>query len=232
MKEGKRGIFRLQPSPALGALCTVICLLLPATLRGDEFSQVTRYSARMFSYGLLTVEGRTGDIRVEGWDEPRIEVEAEKIVRASSEASAQPLYRMLGVEFVGQDKQVQLRTTFPPRRLWRPFRGETKLSVNYRIRMPFDANLKLKCVDCDVTIHGLMGAEQVNVNYGDVEISVPDTYWLRSLLARSFLGYVESDLHGEGSAGFGRRISFWNAQGGQDIDVRVRLGGIFIYRGD
>jgi len=186
----------------------------------------------MFSYGLLTIEGRTGDIRVEGWDEPRVEVEAEKVVRAKSAESALPLYHLLGIELLGKDRQVQLRTIYPPRRLWRPFRGESKLSVNYRIRMPFDANLKLKCVDCDVSIRGLTGTELVRVTYGDVEIYVPDVYRLRSLFARSFLGYVQSDLHGEDSAGFAQRISFWNGQGGQDIDVRVRLGGVFVYRED
>jgi hypothetical protein len=224
--------FVLQPSHLLCAGCGLALLLLPAALRADEYSRVAHYSVRMFSYGLLTIDGRTGDIRVEGWDEPRLEIEAEKVVRAKSANSAEPLYDLLGIDLRGQDRQVQLRSIYPPRRLWRPFRDESKLSVNYRIRMPFDANLKLHCVDCDVSIRGLVGSQQVRVNYGDVEVYIPDVYSLRSLFVRSLLGYIQSNLHGEDSAGFAQRLWFWNPQGGQDINVRVRMGGVFVYRDD
>jgi len=36
-------------------------------------------------------------------------------------------------------------------------------------------------------------------------------------------------LHGENSAGWGRRIMFWNSSGDQDIKVRVRMGGVYVY---
>src|SRR5690348_17254631 len=110
--------FILRPSLLLCSGSGLALLLLPAALRADEFSRVAHYSVRMFSYGLLTVEGRTGDIRVEGWDEPRLEIEAEKVVRAKSAKSAEPLYDLLGIDLRGQDRQVQLRSTYPPRRLW------------------------------------------------------------------------------------------------------------------
>jgi hypothetical protein len=197
--------------------------------RADEFSQVSRYSVRMFSYGLLTIETRMGDIHIEGWDEPRLEIEAEKVVRARSKEAAKPLYEKLTVVLEGQDKRVLLRTLYPPRRLWRPFRGESHLSVNYRIKMPFDANLALKCVDGDVWIRGVEGKEQILVNYGDVEIDIPSAERLRSLHAHTWLGYVQSNLHGEDKAGFGPRISFWNPSGEQDISVKVRMGGVFVY---
>jgi hypothetical protein len=95
--------------------------------------------------------------------------------------------------------------------------------------MPFDANLAMKCVDGDVRVSGLIGKQEISVNYGDVEIDVPSIYRLRSLNARSILGYVQSDLHGEDSAGWGRRIMFWNSSGDQDIKVRVRMGGVYVY---
>jgi hypothetical protein len=183
----------------------------------------------MFSYGTLTVDTRMGDLRIEGWDEPRLEIEAEKVVRASSEAKAKPLYDQIEIELEGGDKDVRLRTLYPPRRPWRLFRGATKLSVNYRVRMPYDANLILKCVDGDVRISGIVGRQHVRVSYGDVEITVPSVYRLRSLDARAWLGYVQSDLHGEDRAGFGPKISFWNPSGDQDIRVRVRMGGVYVY---
>jgi len=209
-----------------------LCLLWGwcGAARADEFSQVSHYSVRMFSYGLLTIESRVGDIHIEGWDEPRLEVEAEKVVRANSKEAAKPLYERLNVILEGQDKRVVLRTVYPPRRMWRPFRGEARLTVNYRIKMPFDANLSLKCVDGDVWIRGLEGKQQILVNYGDVEIDIPSVDHLRSLRAHAWLGYVQSDLHGEDRAGFGPGISYWNPTGEQDIYVKVRMGGVFVYR--
>jgi hypothetical protein len=41
---------------------------------------------------------------------------------------------------------------------------------------------------------------------------------------------VQSDLHGEDKGGFGPGIYFWNPTGDQDISVRVRMGGVFVYR--
>jgi len=206
----------------LGACCSSAC--------ADEYTQVSRYSVRMFSYGLLSIDSRTGDIHVEGWDEPRLEIEAEKVVRAKSSEAAKPLYEQLSVVLEGRDKRVLLRTLYPARKLWRPFRGEARLSVNYRIKMPFDANLALKCVDGDVWIRGLQGKQQILVNYGDVEIDIPSLDRLRSLRAHAWLGYVQSDLHGEDRGGFGPGIYFWNPTGEQDINVKVRMGGVFVYR--
>jgi hypothetical protein len=213
------------------ALCGPI--LCGSAFGSDEYSQISHHSTRLFSTGTLTINTRVGDLQIEGWDEPHVEVEAEKVVRASSPVKANLLYDQVKILLEGRDKQVLLHTVYPSRRLWRPFRGESKLTVNLRVKMPYDASLVLRCVDGDVRIRGLVGPEQIRVNYGDVEIDVPDVDNLRSLDARAWLGYVQSDLHGldQDSAGLGQRTSFWNGNGKQEIIVRVRMGGVFIYGG-
>jgi len=220
-------LLRISYFPPILFAC--LAFTFPQVLRADEFSETSHYSARLFSYGTLIIDTRIGDIQIEGWDEPRLEIEAEKVVRAKSADKAKPLYNLLKIRLEGADKQVVLRTIYPSRRIWRPFRDESRLSVNYRIRMPYDARLSLKCVDGDVRVRGIVGKQELRVNYGDVEIQVPSVYRLRSLSARAWLGYVESDLQGESSAGWGQRLSFWNPRGDQDILIRVRLGGVFVY---
>ena len=173
---------------------------------------------------------RTGDIQITGWDDPHVQIEAEKVVQARSRRKAASQYKRIQIVLEGRDKEVHLRTIYPPRRPWRPFRAESKLSVNFHIHMPYDANLELKCVDGDVWVRGLIGQETILVNYGDVEIDIPSVYRLRSLRATTWLGNVQSDLHGEDSAGFSRKIQFWNPYGTQDIRVRVRMGGIYVFR--
>lgn len=228
MQRLMRNLFHAFRSFGIVYLC-VLYALCGSRAFADEFSQVSRQSVRLFSTGTLVVETRVGDLRIEGWEEPRVEIEAEKVVRARSEAKARRHYDRIKIELAGSDKEVRLRTVYPPRRLWRPLRGASKLSVNYRIRMPFDANLALKCANGAVRIHGLFGHQQIRVNFGDVEINLPSLHRLRSLDARAWLGYVQSDLHGEDAAGFARKLSFWNSRGKQDINVRVRLGGVYVY---
>jgi len=233
MKPGNRAKFRLRSLCIIVHTSSFLCVLCgsASAARADEFTKTARYSARLFSYGTLTIDTRTGDLHIEGWDEPRVEVEAEKAVWAGSEARAKPLFERVQIELAGQDKEVHLRTRYPGRSLRRPFRGESKLSVNFHIKMPYDANLKIKCVDGDVRILGVTGQEQLFVNYGDVEVNVPDVYRLRSLSAHAWIGYVQSDLHGlsQDSAGLRQKLSFWNSTGNQDISVHVRLGGVFVF---
>ncbi len=218
--------------------CSLLCVgsllifsLAPFALRADEFHRTEHYSVRMFSYGTLSLNTRMGDVDIEGWDNPRLAIEAEKVVRAGSLKKARRLYPRIKVQLQGRDHNIFLRAVYPKRQFWRPFRDESKLSVNFTIRMPYDANLRLKCVDGDVTVAGLTGKEVLWVNYGDVEIDVPNVYRLRLLDARTWLGYVQSDLHGmpDDAAGFGKTVSFSNLQGTQIIMVHVRMGGVFIY---
>jgi hypothetical protein len=215
----------------VGACAALILLLRPAALIADEYSKTHHYSVRMFSYGTLTMNTRMGDIEVDGWDNPRLSIEAEKVVRAGSAKKAEKSYGKIQVRLEGRDHRIQLSTIYPKRRLWRPFRDESKLSVNFTIKMPYDANLKLQCVDGDVTVSGLTGSELLKVNYGDVEVDVPSVYGVRLLEAHSWLGYVQSDLHGlpVDGAGFSKTLSFSNLEGTQVVIVHVRMGGVFVY---
>ncbi len=208
----------------------VLSAFVSPTLAGaGEYSQISHYKAALFWRGTLYVETRIGDVKVEGWDKPDVEIEAEKVVQAGSEARARRLFDQIKIQLTENGEEVFLRTLYPPRRPWRLFRGATKLSANLRIRMPYEAKLTLKCVDGDVRVRGIVGNQRIRVSYGDVEVSVPSVDRLHSLDARSFLGYVQSDLHGENSAGWGRRVSFFNTDGQQDIHVRVRMGGVYVY---
>lgn len=231
MKEGScGGIARCVLSFVLYASLFLLVLCGATGLYADEFTQLSRYSAQMFPRGTVVVDTRVGDLIVEGWDQGRVEIEAEKLVCAASEAKARRLYEQIKIELKENDEEIRVRAIFPPRRPWRLFRGATKLSVNFRIRMPVEASLAVRCVDGDLRIRGIEGRQEVRVSRGDVEITIPSLRNLRSLDARTWLGYVQSDLHGEDSAGFGRRVTFWNPAGEQDITVRVRLGGVYVYK--
>ena len=223
-----------QPKPIRDLLllgfCSLVIFALP--LRADEFRQTSHYNRRLFTAGTFTMDVRTGDIYITGWDDPHVQIEAVKVVHARSKEGAERRYKRIKIMLNGQDEIVRLRTIYPPRRPWRPFRGESNLSVNFHIHMPYDCNLVLKCVDGDVWIRGVAGHEKIMVNYGQVEIDIPSLRHLRSVRARTWLGNVQSDLRGENDTGFDKKVLFWNPYGTQDIQLKVHMGGIYIYSGD
>ena len=234
MTNNPGACLRVAPKRTCLLVCAICFLILFASvpsLRADDFRKVEHYSVRMFSYGTLTVNTRIGDLDIEGWDNPKLSIEAEKLVIAGSRRKAQRLYGRVQVQIEGRDHNIRLSTLYPKRRPWRPFRGETRLTVNFTIHMPYDANLRLKCVDGDVTVSGISGQVYLNDNYGDVEVDVPSVYRLRVLDAHSWLGYVQSDLHGipQNDIGFGRTLDFRNPEGTQIIVVRVHMGGVWVY---
>jgi hypothetical protein len=214
----------------MGLCGLVLFFAMPA--RGDEFRQTSHYKRRLFSSATFTMDVRTGDIYIAGWDDPHVEIEAEKVVHAGSKEAAERRYQRIKILLDGQDEMLHLRTLYPSRRPWRPFRGESNLSVDFRIHMPYDCNLVIKSVDGDVTVQGVAGQEKIMVNYGQVEIDVPSVYRLRSVRAKTWLGNVQSDLHGENSAGFSQKVLFWNPSGTQDISLKVHMGGIYIFSGE
>ncbi len=214
------------------SLAVALAFLCATAARADEFTRVSHYRVRLFSLGTFTIQTRTGDIHIEGWDDPHVSIEAEKLVRASSAKKAAKLYKRIKIKLDGVDEDVRLRTIYPPRRLWRPFRGESKLTVNFRIKMPYDAKLVLRTVDGDVWVTGVVGNEDIFVNYGDVEIDLPSARRVHSLHASTFLGTIQSDLRGEDVSGFDPKAIFWNPDGRQDVNVHVRMGGIWIYSGN
>src|SRR5438128_12390348 len=94
MKRIDRVKFRPRALPFTLYTLSFFCLLVvsPASVRADEFTHTSRHAARLFSYGMLIIDTRMGDVRIEGWDEPRVEVEAERKDRGRSDGKAQPLF--------------------------------------------------------------------------------------------------------------------------------------------
>lgn len=212
------------------AFCGLV--LLAPTLRADEFHQKRHFNRRLFTAGTFSMEVRTGDIYITGWDDPHVEIDAEKVVHAKSKEGAERRYKRIRILLDGQDEVVRLRTLYPPRRPWRPFHGESSLTVNFHIHMPYDCNLDLKVVDGDVKVEGVEGKENIMVNYGQVEVDIPSPGKLRSVHAKTWVGNVQSDLRGENDAGIDKKVLFWNPYGTQDIQLKVHMGGIYIYGGD
>ena len=87
------------PHLFIGCLCLLGALLIPAgAARGDEYTQVTTHSIQLVR-GTVVIDTRVGDIYIQGWDKARVEVQAEKLVRAGSEKKSRHLFGRLRCSF-------------------------------------------------------------------------------------------------------------------------------------
>ncbi len=195
----------------------------------EEYRQTSTFLVDLFPRGHVEIEARVGDIRIEAWEKRFVAVEAHKVVRAGSQEKAEKRFDRVKVLVDSDDETVRIRSRSPGRRPWRPLRGDSKLSVDFHIKMPSQASLHVNSVDGDVIIEGIGGHQQIRVTYGSVEVTVPSRARLRKLHASTYIGFVLNNLSGTSGTGFLRRTSFWNPGGSQDVNIRVRLGGVFVH---
>lgn len=195
----------------------------------EEYRQTSTFLVDLFPRGHVKIDARVGDIRIEAWEKRFVEVVAHKVVRAGSQEKAEKRFDRVKVLVDSDDETVRIRSRSPGRRPWRPLRGDSKLSVDFHIKMPSQASLHLNSVDGDVIIEGIGGHQQIKVTYGSVEITLPSRARLRKLHASTYIGFVQNNLSGTSGTGFLRRTSFWNPGGSQDVNIRVRLGGVFVH---
>ena len=219
----------MRPRAIAGLLGMVCCLA--CTAWAEEYRRTVTHTVDLYPRGRVEIDTRIGDIRIAAWEKRQVRVEAEKVVRAGSEKSAQKRFKRIQVLVGSDDETVQIRSRHPPRRPWRPFRGGTKLGVDFTIRMPSQATLRVKGTNGDVTIEGLRGHQRIRLTYGSVEVTVPSRRHVRNLKASTLVGYVENNLNGQQGAGFLRKVQFWNPSGTQDIEIRVRMGGVLVHAG-
>ena len=91
-------------TPAAFIIALALLCGSQASAFADEFSQVTHHSMELMR-GTVEIDTRVGDIFIEGWDKARVEVQAEKVVRAGSEKKAQPMFDRIRVDLSTDDEQ-------------------------------------------------------------------------------------------------------------------------------
>ena len=204
-------------------------LFLSVSGWAEEYRQTSTFLVDLFPRGHVEIEARVGDIRIEAWEKSFVEVKAHKVGRAGSQEKAEKRFTRVKVHVNSDDETVRIHTQYPGRRPWRPLRGDSKLSVDFHIKMPSQASLHLSSVDGDVIIEGIGGHQQIKVTYGSVEVTVPSRAGVRKLHASTYIGFVLNNLSGESGTGILRRTSFWNPGGSQDVHIQVRLGGVMVH---
>jgi len=176
-------------------------------LANDEVPQkiqVTKTEhAELAAGGTLHLKNSTGEVTVEGWDQPGVEIttiQSTKVAytpAAKERAKASSDLAAVKVTVANQGGELVVATEYPRGRRYlpRPSVGARDFDLEYRIKVPRDAKLIVEHDEGEIHVDDVRGDISATTNQGTIVLRVPQTAQY-SIDAKSRIGGVESDIAG------------------------------------
>jgi hypothetical protein len=222
----------------LAAYCIALGAIVAAPLlQGEESTkrpmEVSSTEGVSFaSGGTIRFEKSFGDLYVEGWDQPRVEmtlIKSFEDYQPPNDAS-QRLERVTFTTGHASANELTIGTTIPSHRFFRhPFGGRGPVTVRYELRVPRESHLVIHHGGGNILIGNVTGNIEATNREGDIVLMLPDP-GPYSIDARSKMGTVVSDFAGKAHVRYfiGERFAGADANAPRKILLRVGFGGITI----
>jgi hypothetical protein len=171
-------------------LLAFLCAALSAqTLRPVEV--VTTDKVELGAGGTIRITGSTGELNVEEWDRPEVEVTVRRFTESEPKDrdAVKKLLDSIKVETRKSGaNEVTVSTELPKH-------GLSGVAVDYRIRAPKDAKLNVRHGKGDVVITGFTGGIDAQAKNAEifVMLPVPNAY---AIQAKAKIGTIYSDFEG------------------------------------
>lgn len=223
---------------ALTGLC-VTCLLAAVDTHGQkENLQQTKTERMDFpSGGLLRLNDLTGDLAIEGWDQPGIEITTKKTTKeeydsATREKGAGELDQVRLVSERHGDELV-LTLTFPRYGHFSPpLPGRTRFDLVSHIYVPRGARLAIDHGVGDIYVEYVTGNIEAAIRQGTILLRLPEE-GRYEIDARSKWGSVTADFPGQARKTrwqVGHQFSGHPEGGAQKLHLRAGYGDIIILK--
>jgi len=185
--------------------------------------------------GTIRITRSYGDLYIEGWDKPQVELTAVKTMPyeyqpAHPELSSRHLEALHVNAELRSPSELVISTPLPQRKrhLPAPLPATTTggVGLEYQLHVPRRSNLMIEHKVGYVSISGVIGDVDATCHRGDIVLWLPggETY---SIDARSKLGKVYSDFPGDSLAQLLVGQSFvGSTAGGHKLHLRTGFGGI------
>jgi hypothetical protein len=202
-----------------------------------EQVQVTHTERMDFpSGGTLRMLKSTGDLTVEGWDRPDVEITTIKSTKSYNPrdraAAAKSLDRIRLVS-ERQGDELTITTEFPKHVLLaRLFRGVSSFELQYRIKVPRSARLIIDHDSGNIYIDDVIGDVHATNGIGQITLHLPQNGHY-AFDAKSDMGAVESDFPANEHEKllFGHQLlSEETPAGAQKLYARISFGDIIIVK--
>jgi hypothetical protein len=184
--------------------------------------------------GVIHLNTTSGNLIVEAWDQPGVEITTTKSTRRAyqSNQQGQATQCLEGVRVVTErhsDTELTVSTMVPKRGFLSRMFGKCGVLVEHQIRAPRDSRLAIQHDAGYVLVSRMTGEIEASSHSGDIMLMLPDP-GPYSIDAKSKIGSVSSDF-----AGTTRRMNVLSAQftsaspaQSRRIYLRMYLGGITI----
>ncbi|MBV8856908.1 MAG: DUF4097 family beta strand repeat protein [Acidobacteria bacterium] len=188
--------------------------------------------------GTLNLQGTWGEVTVEGWDQPFVEITLDKTTNKKyapkNEAQAQKALAKFGYT-VKKDSAASITLAgFQPSSnlLTRPFGGKSAVKLVYTIKVPRRSNVNIDHSMGVVAVNDVSGDLAVKNRIGEVSLKLPENGQF-TVDARSKVGDVSSSARFLGDNGrehvVGQKlVSRQDERESHRVFVRVQVGAITV----
>jgi hypothetical protein len=214
-----------------------ICLPMAAKAPKTAIPVVTDERVQFAPGGVVEVAGPVGELNVEGWDGPDVEITVTRSTyRTDTPQNREAATRQLTSIKVTTERKsatdLSIRTAFPARGFWaRLAHRHINVQMDYRIRVPHDSKLVLRQGSGGVLVYDVAGDIDASVGKGDIVLQLPaaGSY---SFDAQCRVGGVYSDFPGSYHTEHAVSERFAQGAAGQtkQVHLRVGIGGISIQK--
>jgi len=224
---------------ALGVVLGMSCLLLADDEIPQKVEATHTERVNFPSGGRLQLKNSIGELFVEGWDQPDVEITTIKSTRDAylsrdrdKESRALDQVR---ISTAAQGSDLVITTEFPRRRNWLTFwrrQPADYFNLEYRIKVPMNARLEVDQVAGEVHVDNLTADIRAIDRDGLIALNLPPDGQYE-IDAKSKLGDVISDFPGH------KGRSHWFGHGfvqgtkaPHNLYLRIRFGDIIIYKNE
>jgi hypothetical protein len=187
------------------------------------------------SGGMLHLKNSIGELTIEGWDQPGLEITTVKSSKTAVEGQerdkAVKLLDSVKIATERKGDEVTISTDFPKHRKFaRPFEGLTDFDLDYIIKVPRNARLTVDHQIGEVHIDGVLGEIHATDHMGLISVRLPDGQYAIDALSK--IGAVNSDFPGSEKTRklFGQTFVGSSSTAPQRISLRIGYGDIVIER--
>jgi hypothetical protein len=222
---------------ALLGLC-VACLLL-----GDDEArqkvQVSKTEKVDFpANGTLRVQNSTGELTIEGWDQPGVEITTTKSSKeylAGDRDKATKELDRVQVSAKRNGDELVITTEYPHHRAFpfvTPLQTVTNFDLEYVIKVPRNAKLIVRHEDGEVHVDNVTGNIQVTARQGLIALRLAGDM-PPAIEAKSYIGTVNSDFAGKETLQplhFGHTFMEGASTMPQNLHLKITFGDIVILK--
>jgi hypothetical protein len=183
---------------------TLICFLiaLPLSVYGQS-TCATPFEARASAGHEIAMNLRAGDITVVGTDA--------SVVRVSCTVSGRDAARDIKISFAADHLTI---------------RGGTHNEVHFRIEVPVTTNLRIRCPAGDLSVSGVNGDKDVELNAGNLTIVVGEASAYRYAEASVLAGDLRASAFGAEHDGLFRSFKHENPAGRYRLRAQLMAGDL------